>query len=212
MKESNQNDERVAASGVDWEKIHRRLEVAETAFQHGSMHTDAEKKEILKKRAKELAGGTLDSDKQVDSVEVVEFLLSQERYGIETSYVHEVCRLREVTSLPGTPSFVYGIMNLRGRIVSVLDARKFFDLPERGLTELNRVAVLRGEGMEFGILVDALLGIRKIAKEELQISLPTLTGIREEFLVGVSRDRTVVLDGRKLLTSKSIVTEISTNG
>jgi len=94
---------------------------------------------------------------------------------------------------------------VRGQILSVLDIKKFFELPEKGLTDLNKVIILSADGMEFGILADAIAGARTVAVGELQTSLPTLTGIREEYLMGITKDLTVILDAKKLLSDKSIV-------
>ena len=96
-------------------------------------------------------------------------------------------------------------MNLRGQILSITDIRKFFDLPEKGLTNLNRVIILRNHDREFGILADDIVGMRTIALKDLQLSLPTLTGLRAEYLKGVTPDRLVVLEGEKLLTDDRLL-------
>ena len=96
-------------------------------------------------------------------------------------------------------------MNVRGQILSITDIRKFFDLPEKGLTNLNRVIILRNHDREFGILADDIVGMRSIALKDLQASLPTLTGLRAEYLKGVTPDRLVVLEGEKLLTDDRLL-------
>jgi purine-binding chemotaxis protein CheW len=63
-------------------------------------------------------------------IEVVEFLLAHEKYGIESKCVREVYPLKELTPVPCTPSFVRSIINVRGKILSVIDIKKFFELPE----------------------------------------------------------------------------------
>src|SRR5439155_25417175 len=122
-----------------------------------------------------------------------------------SSSVREVYPLKELTPLPCTPPFVLGIINVRGKILSVIDIKKFFDLPEKGLTDLNKVIIVHADEMELGILADALLGVRAIPLEELQPSLPTLTGIRAEYLKGVTKDRLVILDTEKILSDKGII-------
>jgi purine-binding chemotaxis protein CheW len=87
----------------------------------------------------------------------------------------------------------------------VIDIRKFFDLPEKGLTDLNKVIIVRDDAMEFGILADELLGTRTIPLSEVQPPLATLTGIREEYLKGVTRNRTAILDGARLLSDKNLI-------
>jgi purine-binding chemotaxis protein CheW len=126
-------------------------------------------------------------------------------YGVESLYVREVYPLKELTPLPCTPPFVLGIINVRGQILSVVDLRQFFDLPAQRLTDLNKVIVLHDGTMAFGILADAILGVRVIPPDGVQPSLPTLTGIRAAYLKGVTGERLVILDAAKLLTDKALI-------
>jgi purine-binding chemotaxis protein CheW len=164
-----------------------------------------EKKQLLKARARELARDGEKENAVGESIEVVEFLLAYEKYGIESSYVREIHPLRELTPVPCTPPFVLGIINVRGQIISVIDMKKFFDLPERGLTDLNKVIIVHDEKMEFGILADSILGVRKISREEIQPPLPTLTGVGAEYLTGVTKEPLVVLDVATMLSSSNLV-------
>lgn len=164
-----------------------------------------EKKKILKARARELARGGEKEKTTRELIEIVEFVLAYEKYGIESSYVREIHTLRELTPVPCTPPFVRGIVNVRGQIVSVIDIKKFFDLPERGLTDLNKVIIIHDDTMEFGILADSILGVRMLPTEAIQAPLPTLTGIRSEYLRGVTKEPIVILDGAKILSAKSLV-------
>lgn len=190
---------------IDWSAVHRRLEAVQTTLERGWTPTLEEKKQILQARAKVLAQEPVREEAAQEALEVVEFLLAYERYGIESSYVREVYPLKELTPLPGTPPFVLGVINVRGQLLAVIDLKKFFDLPERGLTDLNRVILIHNGYMEFGILADAILGVRSIPFTDLQPSLPTLTGIREEYLRGITGERVVILDAEKLLSDEKIV-------
>jgi purine-binding chemotaxis protein CheW len=190
---------------VDWGEVKRRIEAAQAALQQGFTPTPEEQKRILKVRASALARAPTGEDTTAAHIEVVEFLLAYERYGLELPYVREVYPLKALTPLPCTPPFVVGIINVRGRLLSVLDIKKFFDLPAKGLTDLNKVIIVHDPSMEFGILADALLGVRSIPIEEIQPSLPTLTGTREEYLKGVTKERLVILDAGRLLSDKKII-------
>jgi len=140
------------------------------------------------------------------SLEVLEFRLAQEHYALENRWVQEVCPLKELTPLPCTPPFVLGIVNVRGRLLPVLDVKKFFDLPEQGLTDLHRLILVRGDDLELGLLADVIVGVRSLPVDCLQPALPTLTGIRSDYLKGVTAERLVVLDmGRVLADPKIIV-------
>ena len=202
-------EKRIAA--IDWKEIYRRIETAGRALEQGWEPSPEEKKRILKARAKELAGEQAEEDSG-GSVDVIEFRLAQERYSVESAYVREVFSLKDITPIPGLPPFVAGIVNVRGRILSIIDIKKFFDLPEKGLGDLNKVIILDSGhamtsvgGMEFGILADAILGTRSIAVSELQAAPVTFTGVREEYLKGITADRMAVLDGEKLLSDERLI-------
>lgn len=190
---------------IDWESIRNRV-----AASYGSTTVDAagqevERKRVLRQRARELArdtGGTGTAD---TILSVVEFELAGERYAVELVHVREVSLLKELTPVPCTPAFVLGIINLRGEIRTVIDLKKFFDLPSKGITELNKIIMLHAGGMELGLLADAILGVRAVSAAALQPPLPTLTGVRADYLRGVTHDRLVVLDAAKLLASSRII-------
>src|SRR5438105_3018976 len=167
-----------------------------------------EAERILRTRARVLARRPPQASAEGAMLELLEFRLASERYAVESRLVQEVHPLRDLTPLPCTPPFVLGIVNVRGRILPVLDLKKFFDLPEQGLTDLHRIILIRGNDLELGLLADVIVGVRSVAMDSLQPSLPTLTGIRADFLKGVTDERLVVLDlDRILLDPKIIVHE-----
>jgi purine-binding chemotaxis protein CheW len=190
---------------IDWSAIHRRLEKANIATLKGFAPSPEERKRILKARADLLARPTDTEQVQDATIEVVEFMLANEHYGIESRYVREVHPLKDYAPLPCTPAFVLGLVNVRGQIVSVIDIKNFFELPENGITDLNKVVIIHERNMEFGILADSIIGVRSIEVNKIQPSLPTLTGIRAEYLMGVTPERLVVLDARRLLSDGKIV-------
>ena len=176
------------------------MPVVEQAF---ALSPEAQNR-ILKARAQVLAQEP-ESETNTEHIEVVAFNLAYETYGIETAYVREVYPLKDLTPLPCTPSFVIGIVNVRGQVLSVIDIKKFFELPEQGLTDLNKVIIISDGDMEFGILADAIVDVRNVPLREIQPSLPTLTGIREAYLMGIATERLVMLDAAKLLADNSIL-------
>ena len=160
---------------------------------------------VLDARARELARPISRRASANGHLDVVGFQLAHERYAIESRFVAEVFPFTDITPLPGTPAFVVGIVNFRGSVLSVIDLKFFFQLPMKGLNDRNRAIVLRSANMEFGVLVDAMHGTRRIVQENLQEALPTLSGIREKYLKGVTPDGVVVLDGGKLLSDDALV-------
>jgi purine-binding chemotaxis protein CheW len=166
-----------------------------------------EAQRILKARALALAQVQTPEKTAAESLEVVEFVLASERYAVESRFIREVEVLESLTPLPCTPAFVLGIVNLRGEILPVIDLKKFFDLPEKGLSDLNKIIVLQSGRMLFGILADAIIGMRHVLLANIHPSLPTLTGIRKNYLKGITPERMVILDAGNLLADESIVVQ-----
>ena len=178
------------------------------------MDTNAEQKqetkagterELLRQRARDLAREPQKETAKADEIEVVGFELSGERYAFELRHVREVCALREITPVPCTPEFIVGVVNLRGEILTVIDLRKFFALPSAGITQLNQIVLIEDSKTRVGILVDAILRAKSVAVETLQTSLPTLGGIRAEYLRGVTPGQMAVLDAAKILSDGRIL-------
>jgi purine-binding chemotaxis protein CheW len=113
--------------------------------------------------------------------------------------------LKDLTPMPCTPPFVLGIFNVRGQIQTIIDVKKLFDLPDKRLTDLNRVIIVNARGMEAGILADVILGIRSVPLGEIQPTLPTLTDIRAEYMKGVTGDQLILLDVEKIFSDKRII-------
>ncbi|KAF0142549.1 MAG: purine-binding chemotaxis protein CheW [Stygiobacter sp.] len=192
-------------SKYDWEGIKNKIDSLQESLNQKIKISPEEKRAILKTRAQSLAMEIKDESAQKDFIEIIEFSLAYEKYGIETSFCREVYPLKDFTILPGVPSFVIGIINIRGQIISVIDLKRFFNLPEKGLGELNKVIVLRNEQIEFGILADVILGTRSVAVDELQSSPISAIGIGAEYLKGITGDHTIILDSEKILRDEKII-------
>lgn len=193
------------SKSVDWTEVKQQLETARRGMEDVWAPTIGKAKRILEERAQALAREPVREESADEWIDVVEFILAHERYAVATEYVREVFPLEEFTSLPCTPDFVLGIVNLRGEIFSVIDIKRFFEIPEPGLTNLNKVIMLEAEGMVFGIVADAIGDVCRILRSDIQPSLPTLTGIRDAYLLGVSTERVVILDAKKLLSDEKII-------
>ncbi|MCX5873511.1 MAG: chemotaxis protein CheW [Deltaproteobacteria bacterium] len=164
-----------------------------------------DKMRILRERALALAKRPESSDLESQSIEVLEFSLGDERYAVGSETVREVCPTKQITSVPCSPNFVVGIINLRGQIFSVLDLKRLFDLPQTGNLEHGKVIIVGIDDMEVGILVDDVLGVKKVPVSEIQQDLPTLSGINEKYLYGLTAERLIILNMENFLTDESIV-------
>lgn len=163
---------------------------------------------VLKKRALDLALET-PIPKDVNTIiEIIEFKISGETYGIETAYVSEVYPLKDFTSLPGVPSFILGIVNVRGQIFPVVDLKKFFNLPPKGLGELNKVIIIHNTQMEFGILADEIIGTNIIYMEDILPVPLSIKGIGEKYLKGVTKNQLILLSAEDILMDKNMIVNI----
>lgn len=208
----NPNDEVKRSQTFDWTEVHRKLDETKSTIERGFVPDDKEKRSILKKRARSLAWKPAGDRKEADSITVTEFLLADEHYAIESKHIRGIYQMKECTPLPCTPPFIFGIVNIHGEIIPVNNIKKIFDLPEKGITNLNKIIVIQNEQMDIGILADEIIGAKAVSAKDIQTSLTTLTGIREKYLKGVTKDRLIILDDAKLLSDESIIIneEIST--
>jgi purine-binding chemotaxis protein CheW len=166
---------------------------------------------ILKNRAIVMAQEPEQIRETSAKIEIVEFTLAGECYGIESAFVREVYPLKDFTPLPGTPLYILGIVNVRGQILPVVDLKKFFNLPAKGLGELNKVIILQDERLEYGILADEVNGTKIIYGDGVLDVPPTVTGIGEEYLKGVTKENLILLNVEKLLSDSSIVVNEEVN-
>lgn len=192
---------------TNFSEVEQRLQTAHAALENIWAPSAEETRRILQTRALTLAQEASSGEDLEDVIEVLEFALAYERYAVETQYVNQVAMLEQLIPLPCTPDFVLGVVNLRGAILPVLDLKNFFELPVKGLTDLNKIIVLQSEKILFGILADEIVGVRNILLRDVQSSLPTLTGVRKDYLRGVTPERVTLLDAEKLLTSEKIVVQ-----
>jgi purine-binding chemotaxis protein CheW len=162
---------------------------------------------ILRERARLLAMETAAKTQSEEQIEFLEFQAASGKFGVPTVDVLEVCVLKEFTVLPGVPSFILGIMNLRGRILSILDLKKLFDLPSEGLPYHNKAIVIQSGNMNLALLGDDILGVQSIAVKSLQPALPSMTGRRSEYTRGLTPHWTVILDVAKMLEDPRILVD-----
>lgn len=198
------------AKAVDWADIHRRLDRLNEMISGGWRVAPERIDAILTARAQQLAQPFSNEEAVKKALEIVEFSLAREHYGIASEYVREVFPLNDFTPVPCTPGFVLGIASVRGQIISIVDLRKFLGLPSAGITDLNKVIVLEGFGMSFGVVVDFIVEVRQIAEDDL-LPPTNISGVSGQYLLGVTAQRMAVIDTKKLLSDKKIIVDETVN-
>ncbi|MDR7122697.1 chemotaxis protein CheW [Rheinheimera soli] len=187
----------------DWHQIKQQLAELELQLDNQCSAENERITQALQKRTAALAEKPAEGSLQL--VEVLRFDIGTERYAIHSTYVSEVLPIYQITALFDLPAYMAGICYVRGRVVSVLDLRILFQLPGVGLTDRNMLVLLKNEQMEFGLLVDVIIGIQLLDLTGLNKSLPNLDPIRLRYLQGVTRDQTIFLDGHALLTDPELI-------
>ncbi|MEY4528718.1 MAG: Chemotaxis signal transducer CheW [Nitrospirota bacterium] len=150
-----------------------------------------------------------------DLVQFVTCRIAQEEFALDVLSVQEINRMVEVTRVPKAPYFVEGVINLRGRIIPVLDLRRRFGLPSSDRTDDSRIMVVLVRQRMVGLIVDEVVEVLRVPK--LSIEPPPSVGnsAGAEFTQGVGRieDRLlIVLDlNRLLLPNEQAAMEAMTN-
>jgi len=165
-----------------------------------------DKHRILCDRAAVLAKPLPQTDTS-EQLQIIEFTLGSEWYGIELACAEEVRELSSLTPLPDTPPHIAGVIAVRGHIVSVLDLRTVLDLPPTSPAGTEKVIILRRDSMEFGLLVDRVSGIKDLPVTQILAPLPTLHGRAARYVRGVTASSVIVLDGGSILADKDLVVD-----
>jgi purine-binding chemotaxis protein CheW len=135
-------------------------------------------------------------------LQIVGFQVGRETYGVPITSLHEIVRVPEITAVPDAPDYMEGVINLRGKIVSVIDLRKRFGEPKTPLNRRNRILVVEQGGRLCGLIVDSASEVIKIPAAEIEPSPATLQegGLNCVTGLGKYRGRLIVLlDMAKLL-------------
>ncbi|SBT16220.1 Chemotaxis protein CheW [Marinomonas gallaica] len=123
----------------------------------------------------------------------VTFRLENETYGVNVMQVKEVLRYLEIAPVPGAPSFVLGIIHLRGTVVTVIDTCQRFDLPSGEITDATRIMILEVGGHVIGILVDAVSEVVYLRQSEIEVSPSVGNDESSKFIQGVCHKNDTLL-------------------
>jgi len=140
-------------------------------------------------------------------LEMVSFSVGVEKYMIETTFIKEISKLREYTTLPGTPDYVFGVTNIRGVVLALFDLSRFFSAQPKGMIDLTRIIVLGEDQMEFGILAER-------ADQSQMLPLSAILPVSEiisagtaKYLKGVTSNAVMVLDAKTLLNDERLIVD-----
>ena len=153
---------------------------------------------------KEVKGNNESSNEATDEfLQLVGFQLGNEEYGIDILKVQEINRIVKITRIPQSPDYVEGVINLRGKVIAIIDLRKRFSMPERAYDKQTRILVGEIEGMIVGLIVDAVSEVLRLPLNTIEPAPKIISKDKADYIKGVGKleDRLLMLlDIDKILT------------
>ncbi|MDU4960854.1 MAG: chemotaxis protein CheW [Sporomusaceae bacterium] len=140
-------------------------------------------------------------------LQLVIFMLAKEEYGLPITKVQEINRMVPITRLPQTPDFMEGVINLRGRVIPVIDLRKRFQLAEAVINDDTRIIIVDIGGQTLGIVVDAVTEVVRLPAGSVEPPPPTFV-LDSQYVEGIGKleDRLLILLAiDKVLTSQEAI-------
>ncbi len=135
------------------------------------------------------------------------FVLSDEEYGIEILKVREIIGLMDITSVPQTPNYMKGVINLRGKVIPVIDLRLKFSLPEQEHTQETCTIVVEVNDSLIGIIVDSVSEVSDIGSKEIEETPHLGQDIDTNFIMGMGKLKEkliILLDIDKVLSAEEL--------
>jgi purine-binding chemotaxis protein CheW len=128
-------------------------------------------------------------------LQLVSFKIGEEEFGVDILKVQEINRMLEVTAVPNAPAYVDGVINLRGKVIPIMDLRSRFGMPRRERDKNSRIVVVELNGKIVGFVVDSVNEVLRIPKNVTEPPPPVVTGVGAEYITAVGKldDRLLIL-------------------
>ncbi len=120
-----------------------------------------------------------------DVLQLVTFTLGDEEYAIDILKVQEINRMKEITRIPNSPDYVDGVINLRGKVIPVINLRKRFGLPVVEENQQSRIVIMEIFSIIIGIIVDSVSEVLRISSSFVKPTPPLSTNVSSEFIKGI---------------------------
>ena len=145
------------------------------------------------------------SKTEQELLQLVSFQLGEEEFGVDILKVQEINRMLEITKVPNSPVFVDGVINLRGKVIPILNLRQRFGLEKKEIDKKTRIVVVDIDGKVVGVVVDAVSEVLRLPVDTVEPPPSMVAGVESEYIKGVGKleDRLLILlDLNKLLTTE----------
>lgn len=135
------------------------------------------------------------------------FFLRGEEYGLEILKVQEIIGMMEITPVPRTPDFIRGVINLRGKVIPIIDLRLKFAMEAVGQTEQTCIIVVQARGLQMGIVVDKVSEVLDIATEDIEDAPSFGADVESDYILGIGKSEgrvKLLLDIDRVLTAEEL--------
>jgi purine-binding chemotaxis protein CheW len=135
------------------------------------------------------------------------FFLAGEEYGIAILKVHEIIGMMAITSVPRTPHFVRGVINLRGKVIPIVDLRLKFDMPSQDQTPATCIIVVNVQGIEIGTVVDCVSEVLNISGDEIDAAPSFGANVSTDYILGIGKSQgkvKILLDIDRVLSDQEV--------
>jgi len=122
-----------------------------------------------------------------DGVQIILFTVGNATYAIPIENVNYIDRYKQPTEIPNAPLFVEGVINLRGSVIPVIDLRKRFAVKKIEITNKTKIIIVAFDNRKFGFIVDSVSEVVNLNKDQIEPSLPTVSGLKSEFIHGIGK-------------------------
>jgi len=141
------------------------------------------------------------------SLQIVCFRIGNEEYGIDILQVQEILKVLKITKLPKSEAHILGVMDLRGKVIPIVDLGKKFGVIS-DLSDASRAIVVDIEGKQVGLAIDSVSHVVKVNNSEIEPPPPVVKGISGKYIVGIAKLEAgfvVILDINQIFTAEEIV-------
>ncbi len=156
----------------------------------------------------------INEKKQNETLQLVTFTLEDEEFAVDILKVQEINRMKEITRIPNSPGYIEGVINLRGKVIPVINLRKRFNLPVKEYNEQSRIMIMEVCSIIIGLIVDSVSEVLRIPDDLVKPAPSIATTVSSEFIKGIAEVNNrliILLEMDKLLAEneQKALTEIS---